>query len=105
MHRGRSESRAVEKRQGTESRAAKAVGLLQDSVEYRGEAAWRGIDDLQHLGGRGLLLQRLARLVDEARVLHRNDRLRGKILQQRDFLIRKRPGLVSGYGNSAEQRI
>jgi hypothetical protein len=36
--------------------AAKGVRLLKNSVEHRGEVAGRGIDDLQHLGGRGLLL-------------------------------------------------
>ena len=39
------------------------------------------IDDAEHLGGRGLLLQGLARLGDEARVLHRDDRLRREALQ------------------------
>ena len=39
---------------------AEAVRLFQDRVEYRREIAGRGIDDLQHLGGRGLLLQGLA---------------------------------------------
>ena len=36
--------------------------LLEDRVEYRREVAGRGIDDLQHLGGRGLLLERLVTL-------------------------------------------
>jgi hypothetical protein len=50
------------------------------------EVAGRSIDDLQHLGGRGLLFERLARLGDQPRVLHRDDRLRGEILYQRDLL-------------------
>ena len=36
--------------------AAEPVRLFQDRIEYRDEVAGRGIDDLQHLGGRGLLL-------------------------------------------------
>ena len=32
-------------------------------LEHRAEVAWRRIDDPQHFGGRGLLLQRLARSV------------------------------------------
>ena len=67
--------------------------LFQYRVEDRREIAGRGIDDLQHLGGRGLLLQRLARLGQEPRILHRNDRLRGEILQQRDLLVGERPHL------------
>ena len=61
---------------------AKSVRFLQNGVEHWGEIAKRGIDDLQYLSGRGLLLQRLARLGQEPRILHRDDRLRGKILQQ-----------------------
>jgi len=55
-------------------------GLLDDLLEHRREVAGRGIDDLQYLSGRGLLLQRLAGLVDEPRVLHRDHRLRGEVL-------------------------
>ena len=65
--------------------AAKAVCLLQDRVEDRDEIAGRGIDDLQHLGGRGLLLQGLARLGQEPRVLHGDNGLRSEVLQQHDL--------------------
>ena len=54
------------------------------------EVARRGVDDLQHLGGRGLVLQRLARLAEQARILHRDHRLGGEVLQQRDLLLRER---------------
>ena len=59
-------------------------------VEHRREIAGRGVDDLQHLGGRGLLLQRLARLSQEPRVFHCDDRLRREVLQQRYLLISER---------------
>jgi len=36
--------------------------LLQYSLKHRGEITGRGIDDLQHLGGRGLLSERLVTL-------------------------------------------
>jgi hypothetical protein len=39
--------------------AAKSVSLLQYCVKDRREVAGRGVDDLQHLGGRGLSSQRL----------------------------------------------
>jgi hypothetical protein len=35
------------------------VCLFQDRIEHGDEVAGRGIDDLQYLGGCGLLLQRL----------------------------------------------
>ena len=55
--------------------------FLQDRVEYRGKVAGRAVDDAEHLCGRGLLLQCLARLGEQSRVLYRNDRLRRKVLQ------------------------
>ena len=39
--------------------------------------------------------KRLARLGDEPRVLHRDDRLRGEVLQQRDLLVGERPDLLA----------
>ena len=77
--------------------------LFQHRVEHRREIAGRGVDDLQYLGGRGLLLQRLARLGDQPRVLHRDDRLRGEVLQQRDLLVGKRPHLPAVDDDRAEQ--
>ena len=74
---------------------AQPCGALDHGVEHRRELAGRGIDDLQHLGGCGLLLQGLARLGQEPRVLHRDDRLRGEILQQRDLFFGERPDLLS----------
>src|ERR1700720_905416 len=63
---------------------AKMQRLFEHCIEHRREVAGRGIDDAQHLGRRGLLVERLARLGDEARVLHRDDRLRREVLPQRD---------------------
>jgi len=40
----------------TEGRIAQPRCLFEHRVEHRGEVAGRGIDDLQYLGGRGLLL-------------------------------------------------
>jgi hypothetical protein len=42
--------------------AAEGVRLLQYCVEHRLKVAGRAVDDLQDLGGCGLLLKRLARL-------------------------------------------
>src|SRR5215470_932456 len=44
--------------------------LFEHGIEHRGEVAGRGVDDLQHLGGCGLLCQGLARLGQQPRVLH-----------------------------------
>src|SRR6516165_966299 len=80
---------AVIKCQASMAHGAKGMRLFEDRVKYGREIAWRGIDDLQHFGSGGLLLQRFARLVDEARVLHRDDRLGGEVLQQCDLFVGK----------------
>ena len=49
-----------------ERRLAKPHRLFEHRVEHRREVAGRGIDDLQNLGGRGLLLQRLVALRSES---------------------------------------
>src|SRR6516162_8482589 len=56
-------------------------------IEDGDEIPRRAVDDLQDLGGGGLLLQSLARLSQQTRVLHCNHRLRREILQQRNLLI------------------
>ena len=60
---------------------AGACRLFQYYVEYWGQVTRRGIDDLQYLGGRGLLLQGLARLGHQPRVFHRNDCLSREVFQ------------------------
>src|SRR6202043_4163905 len=74
---------------------AQAQRLIEDGVEYRCEVAGGGVDDLQHLGGRGLLLQSLARLGQEPRVFHRDDRLRREVLQERDLLVGERSDFLT----------
>src|SRR6266700_7385731 len=70
-------------------RTAKSSRLVEDRRKHRSKVTGRAVDDPQHLGGRGLLLQGLARLGDQPRILHRNDRLRREVLQQRDLLVGK----------------
>ena len=44
-------------------------------IEHGLEVEGRAADDFQHIGGRGLLLERLAQLVEQAGVLDRDDGL------------------------------
>ena len=97
------ESARRRKARTAERGAAQLHRLFQHRVEHRREIAGRGIDDLQYLGGRGLLLQCLARLGQEPRILHRDDRLRREILQQRDLLVGERPHLLAIDADDAEQ--
>jgi hypothetical protein len=54
----------------------------------------------QRFDGRGLLIERLARLCDEPGVFHRDDRLRGEILQQRDLPFWRRGAFSSIASNT-----
>ena len=57
LHRGTAEVFAVEQIQDAARRATVRVRLFQYRFEHRLELTGRGIDDLQYLGGRSLLLQ------------------------------------------------
>src|SRR5205085_7850241 len=74
---------------------AEIRSLLQHRVEHGSEVAGRRIDDLQHLGGCRLLIQRLAGLGDQARVLHCDDRLGGEVLKQCDLLFGEGSNLLT----------
>ena len=63
------------------------VGVLQHGIEHRLKFARRAGDDLQHLAGGSLLLQRLAEIVgalaqfvEQPRVLDGDDGLGGEVL-------------------------
>ncbi len=77
----------VVEHEAAKRRLAELRRLLQHCVEHRGEVTRRGIDDPQHLGGRGLLLQGLARLGQEPRILHRDHRLVSEGADQLDFFL------------------
>ena len=61
-------------------------------------------DDLEHLGGRGLLLQQISpQLVEQAGVLDGDDGLGGEVRDQLDLLVGKGPHLLAINGDSADQ--
>ena len=97
------EAVAVAQAQHTEPAATDTYSVRQHCLEDRLQVARRCGDDLQHLRGGGLLLQRLLRLGDQPRVLDSDDRLRGEILQQRNLLFGEWPYFVAVGGDIAEQ--
>src|SRR5215472_12561014 len=58
----RSKNLAIEAKQGSEGCFTEAHRVFQDRIEHWPEIAGRGIDDPQHLGGGGLLVERLLQL-------------------------------------------
>ena len=62
-----------------------ALAAVEDLLEHRLGIGHRAADDLQHLGGGGLLFERLLRLVEQAHVLDRDHRLVGEGLRRARF--------------------
>ncbi len=104
-HGDRPEMLVIIKKQTPLRGAAKGVRLLEYRIEYRGEVTGRTVDDPQYLGRRGLLVERLARLRNEPRILHRDHRLGGEVLQQRDLLVGERPDFLAIDSEGAEQGV
>ena len=61
-------------------RLTQSPRLFHHRLEHRLEVATGRVDDAQHFGGRGLLLQRLAQLTEQPRVLDGDDGLGGEVL-------------------------
>src|SRR6516162_251615 len=74
---------------------------IEHSLQVEGGAA----DYLEHVGGGGLLLQRLAQLIEQARVFDGDDCLVSEVLDQLDLLIGERPDLLTVNGNNAVQLV
>ena len=66
----------------SQSRAADSDQRVEHGLQVEGRAA----DDLEHVGGRGLLLKRFAQFVEQPRVLDGDDGLIGEVSDQRDLL-------------------
>ena len=76
--------------------------VAHDGVEHRLGIGHRAADRSQNFPGRGLMLQRLgevvgalAQLVEQARILDGDDRLRGEVRYQLDLLVGERPDLMA----------
>jgi hypothetical protein len=78
---------SIEARAQSKRRFAQTHRVVQNRVEHRREIAGRGIDDLQYLGGRSLLLQCLARFDNEPCVFYCDDGLVGEGSDQRHLFV------------------
>ena len=66
---------------------------FQHGSKHGFNVARRGADDLEDVGGGGLLLEGFAQLVKQARIFNRDDGLRGKCLNEVNLLVSKRTWL------------
>src|SRR5262245_28076113 len=78
---------------------------FDESVEYRLQIERRPADHLEYIGGGCLLLQRFAQFVKKSCVLDRDNRLRGKVFDEINFLLAKRPHLLAVNDDTANQLV
>src|SRR5262249_2186304 len=97
------EAFAIEYRQAAIIGPAQKQRLFDDRVEDGGKVARRGVDDLQYLSGRDLLLQCFAGLGQKPRILHCNDCLRREIFEERYLFVREWPHFPPVGSDDAEQ--
>ena len=95
--RGAAKRLAIEAHQHPEFGLANSCGILQQALENGLQVAGRTRDHLEHVGGGGLLLKRLAEcaraglhLVEETNIFDGNHCLIGKRGEQLDLLITER---------------
>jgi hypothetical protein len=81
---------------------ADAYRVRQHGLKHGLQLAGRRTDDLQHLGGRRLLLQRLgeiiralAQFIEQPRVLDGDDGLSGEVFDQLNLLVGKGANLLT----------
>jgi len=76
-------------------RLTQPCSRFNERIEHGLQIEGRAADHLKHVGGRGLLLQRLAQLVEQTRVLNGDDGLGGEVRDQIDLLVGKRANLLA----------
>src|SRR6516165_6276619 len=84
---------------------AESNGRLDQSAKHHLEVERRAADNLEHIGGRGLLLQGFAQLVEQPRVLDGDNGLVGKVLDQRNLLVSERANFLAINGNHTDQSV
>ena len=76
-------------------RLAQPGRRLDKRVEHGLQIEGRAADDLEHVGGGGLLLQRFAQFAEQPRVLDGDHRLGGEVRDQLDLLVGERADLLA----------
>src|SRR5262245_41742690 len=84
---------------------AKLSRRFDQRFEYRLQIKGRAADYLEHVGGGGLLLERLAQLIEQASVLDGDDRLVGETLHELDVLVGEGPHLLTVDADDAHQLL
>jgi hypothetical protein len=93
---------ALAKQHNRHFAAEHMLGGFDDSFEHGPRVGRRLADDAQDFRCRGLPLQRLLGLIEQPRVLHRDQPLRGEGLHERDLLFGERLHVVADEGEDAD---
>src|SRR5215468_2898104 len=86
-------------------RLAKPARTLGDGFQHRLNVCRGSSDHTEDLACHGLLLQRLAQLVEQASVLDGDNGLLGKVAEKLDVLLAEWPHLLAVNGDDTNQRI
>src|SRR5262249_18786717 len=92
-------------RDGGHIRLAQARRGFHQRIEHRLQVEGGAADDLEHVGGRGLLLQRLAQLIKQAGVLGGDHGLLCNIADQFSLLIAERSDLLAINDDGADKLV
>src|SRR5262245_8705645 len=91
--------------QHSEFRSADSYRVFQHGIENRVQVAGRAADGLKHIGGRGLLLERITQFVKQPSVLDSDDGLGSEVLHKLDLLTGERTNILTEDGNGADQLV
>src|SRR5258705_13288686 len=80
-------------------------GGLDECLHYGLQIERRAADDLQHIGGRGLLLKRFAQFFQQSRILDGDYGLVGEVSDEFDLLYSKRLDLLAVNRDCADQLV
>src|SRR6516165_990616 len=107
---GATEGRPFVQRESPDLRTTQTRSILNHGIEDGFKHTWRTGNDLEHLRGRRLLLQRLSKIVcalpqfvEQPRVLDSDDRLRGEVLDHSNLLVREWPDFLAENRYGADQ--
>ena len=84
---------------------AKSSCRLDERIEHRLQIECRAADDLEHVGGGGLLLEGFAQLVEQARVLDGDDGLTREALEQLDLPVAERADFLAVDADGSDQLV
>src|SRR5262245_49219317 len=98
-HRGGTPCSILEPKQHPKRSSTKSHRIRQHGLKHRLQLTGRTTDNPEYISGSGLLLERLAKFAEQARVLNGDDGLRGEVPDQFNLLLVELANLLTVYGD------